>query len=423
MTSIAVEDEFDWDRFVEHYWDRQPVLYRNVATPPFAEEEVFATAAAACQADEAALLPSHIQFVVDKRQELSVSQRLPLASDKNFASYAQRVKELVSDRRYALMVNGFHSFGFDMWARQRDFYQPLWQRIGLPLTTAITTLFHGDYEHSPVGVHRDRFTTFMYVLSGTKRMRMWPEQPWDHDATTVVDYDEFRPGSMAAEVGPGQLLYWPSTYFHVGETVSDVPATSVNVGVPIENHQARYELTELFVDATADTLIDATDQVRRALPAVDEAVMAPGPDQHGMLSSVPDLLPSARRRFEQQVAELAAGARPKAMSLARYTAAGFTMVPPQRTAEPPTDDQTVRHDSRFPILWADSGGRRWYGANGHSVATNVSTDTHEAVIGPLLSGQPRRVGDLLSLLGDEERDHARELLAALDGMRAVTIAD
>ena len=126
------------------------------------------------------------------------------------------------------------------------FYSGLWDRVGLPLSGAITTLFHGSYEHSPVGVHRDRFATFMFGLKGRKRMRFWDERPWTEPVSSVLDYERHLGTSFTAEVGPGDLLYWPANYYHVGESATGQPATSVNIGVPRADHHASYDLDDVL---------------------------------------------------------------------------------------------------------------------------------------------------------------------------------
>ncbi len=148
---------------------------------------------------------------------------LPTDEDGSFDAYDARLAARLDGRRHALVVNGFHAFDPALWSRERAFFDPLWRAVGLPLTGAITTLFHGTYEHSPVGVHKDRFATFMFGLRGRKRMRFWPRRPWDEAVSTKTDYARHTAASVYADVGPGELLYWPADYYHVGESAGSAP--------------------------------------------------------------------------------------------------------------------------------------------------------------------------------------------------------
>ena len=245
-------DTFAWDDFVDRFWDRAPVHYQGAAVPAFEIDEVFRAAVLACRAGPDHTMPPGVRWGTRDRQPWHAGDR------------------------YSLVIHGMHGFDRRMWTRQRTFHAGLWDRVGLPSTGAITTLFHGTYESSPVGVHKDRFATFMYVLSGRKRMRLWPRRPWSHDATTVTDYREHLAESIVIDAAAGDLAYWPSSYYHVGENLGDEPATSINVGVPRETHRLGYDLTELVADITQAGLMDPSGQLTAALEPVTGAAAAPG---------------------------------------------------------------------------------------------------------------------------------------------------
>ncbi|GAA4639443.1 hypothetical protein GCM10023196_101090 [Actinoallomurus vinaceus] len=397
---LTIENGFDWATFAARYWDRRPVLFKAVVSAPFVEAEVFRAAVRASVPSD-----TTTQFTVERLQQPEPGDLLPVDGDGSFDGYDARLTSRLDGRRYALIINGFHSFDPGLWARERAFYAGLWEQVGLPLTGAITTLFHGTYEHSPVGVHKDRFATFMFGLRGRKRMRFWPDRPWTEPVTTVLDYQPYVPESFAAEVEPGDLLYWPSRYYHVGESAGSGPATSVNVGVPREEHHADYDLQDVLVDVDAALMGDRDGaRAARRLPPVDAALTAPGPDDTGRLA--PGLPPALRHAVPAVPPD-----RVGEVSLRRWTACGFEPVPapaPHRTVH---DDTVVRGDARFPVLWDDSGR---CAVNGHTVRTPFSPRELRTILSPLSSGDPVRVADLPG--GDE----TRRLLMALEGFRGIT---
>ncbi|MFJ9682300.1 JmjC domain-containing protein [Streptomyces sp. NPDC101194] len=422
----VVNTGFDWRTFTERHWDRGPVLYRSVSPAPFTEAEVFAAATAACRTGvgPATAAPPTVGLTVERVQRTAPGPLLPGHADGSFDGYRKRLSAELAGRRYALVISGFHAYDFSLWARERDFYAGLWQRVGLPLTGAITTLFHGTYEHSPVGVHKDRFATFMFGLRGRKRMRFWAHRPWDEPVSTVLDYARHRDSSFEAEIGPGDLLYWPSDYYHVGESAGCEPATSVNVGVPREEHRAGYELEDLLIDLDPAALTGRPGQDSRLAP-LDAPVLSSqvGPD--GLL---PPELPEGLRRsvdaFRQFGAPRRIGDRVTTVSLRRWTAGGFEPVPVPAGLRRLTDDTVVETDPRHLVRWAPLGDTAFAGTvcavNGHDVATAAGPSDLLRLLDPLLSGKPATVGDLLTGFGPgraSERADTTRLPADREGMR------
>lgn len=311
---LATGTAFDWDTFTDRYWDRQPVLYKAIGTAPADEREVFDAAVLAGRSPHPLAMPPDVQFFVERRQQTRPRDYLPAATDGSFDGYQRRLADRLAGQRYALVLHRFHTRSHPQWARGRDFWAGLWRRVGQPGTTAITTVFHGSYEHSPVGVHRDRFATFMYVLRGTKRMRFWPERPWTEPVTTILDYAPYLDGSLVAEVEAGDLLYWPSRYYHVGESAGDAPATSINIGVPRTGHRAAYEI---------DDLLDGT------VPAVTAPLLAPPTAGDRLPATLPAPLTEALDALTAALSPAHLTARLTARSPARR--AGFWPSPPHPT--------------------------------------------------------------------------------------------
>ncbi|MET9662310.1 cupin domain-containing protein [Streptomyces sp. NPDC006510] len=418
----VVHTGFDWPAFTEQHWDRGPVLFRSIAPVPFAEAEVFAAATAACRpgADPAAEPPPTVSLTVERVQRARPGPLLPGRADRSFDHYQERLSAELAGRRYALVISGFHAYDFALWAREREFYAGLWARVGLPLTGAITTLFHGTYEHSPVGVHKDRFATFMFGLKGRKRMRFWPERPWNEPVSTVLDYGRYRDGSFEAEVGPGDLLYWPSGYYHVGEGVGAEPATSVNVGVPREEHRAGYELEDLLADLDPAALTGRPGRDSRLEPIGTPSIFAHiGPD--GLLSPVlPDGLLRSARTFGQFGDPRLIGDRVTTVSLRRRTAGGFEPVPGPAGLRRLTDDTVIEADQRYPVRWAPLATGTNCAVNGHDTATALPPGDLLRLLAPLLTGKQVSVGELLTGFPPgptSDPDDAAKLPADREGVR------
>ncbi|MET7640725.1 cupin domain-containing protein [Streptomyces sp. NPDC005438] len=401
-TTPITETSWDWDTFVSRYWDREPVLYRGVDGGPFAEEEVFEASVRGSRPPHPLAIPTNLQFLVERRQQTRPRDYLPELSDGSFEGYERRMDQRLDGQRYALVVHRFHAFSHPVWRRARQFYSGLWERVGQPTHSVGSTLFHGSYEHSPVGVHQDRFSTFMFCVRGTKRMRFWAERPWSEPVHTVLDYRPYLDSSFVVEVGPGDLLYWPSRYYHVGESAGREPATSVNVGVPRREHRPYYEIKDLF---------------RGTRPTASAPLFTPDAGPDGRLSGeLPTALADAVDAFSRELSEEPFQDRATALALRVRTGGGFWPTPPP-AAPPPLDEATpVR--ACAPLLVAPGDGPRRYGANGNVSAGRAGPEAL-AVLDRLNAGESVTVSGLPQPL----RDEVRALLEELESFRAVTRLD
>ncbi|MFJ1751885.1 JmjC domain-containing protein [Kitasatospora sp. NPDC088134] len=414
----VVEGPLDWDEFTARYWDRRPVLIKAVAPAPFEAGEVFAATALGTRPPGPYLMPPNAQFAVGRFQQSEPADWFPRPADGGFDGYRRRLEgELAAfsaERRYALVVHAFHAFHVGQWERQRAFFAPLWERTGLPVSGAITTLFHGNYEHTPVGVHRDRFATFLFALAGRKRMRFWRDCPWTEPVTTKLDYRPYLDASFTAEPEPGDLLYWPARYYHVGESVDGGAATSVNVGVPREAHRAVYDVDDLLLGRDPDAMVDPDAALVR-LPAATAPLSVPALPADGAL---PEALEQTLRVFRSYGEPELMWERVAALALRTWSAAGLCPVPPPDAPRPLDDTTAVR--GRTGVLYEPVDGALLCAANGHLLRSELTHSQLGLLLGGLADPEPVTVRELLAPLPPAAHPEARRLLEALESFRALS---
>ncbi|TXH77319.1 MAG: cupin [Lysobacteraceae bacterium] len=408
----------EWDAFVRSYWDRRPVLIQRLSRKPFVLGEVLRAARNAGRIPRSET--AYAQFTVDRAQHADPTPGLPRSGERRFDAYQARMLDQTAGHRYALIVNRLHSLDFALWAREREFFAALWRRTGLPFSSAITTLFHGNYEHSPIGVHKDRFSTFMFVLKGRKRMRFWPRRPWREDVSSVLDYHAYMASSFAVEVGEGQALYWPASYYHVGESVDLRPATSVNVGIPRSEHRLRYDL---------DDLLPARGDMREVSSSRnDVAFVEAGLDQlRTQHNGMPLTWRAAAQRMRMRCQPHVLDARLREIALMRYGAAGFEPPPKPARRRALADHAWLRRMPESVLHWSrPRNGRVLYGANGYVADTDLPAATVAALIRRLNEGEPCSVAELLAWPAGggapglvEERAARRRWLETLIAWRAL----
>lgn len=415
MTDHDVLPTLDWDRFVAAHWDRRPVRIVDCGRAPFVADAVLRAASRAAGV-EASPLP-YAQFTLDRAQQADPRPALPRAGERDLAAYARRLADLAEGRRHAVIVNRLHGFDHALWRRERDWFAPLWARVGLPSGSAITTWFHGDYDHSPIGVHKDRFATFMFVLAGRKRMRFWAERPWREPVTTMVDYAAYRPQSFAVELGPGEALYWPASYYHVGETAGDDAATSVNVGIPRGEQHRHYDIDDLLAAVDARPERSAARIVVPAMPCIALSVDA----QRDADAGTPAVWRAAAADLRRRCASRGLAASARRVGLVRAGAGGFEPVPPPAKRPALAAGDSLRRLPGVRVLWsAAAGAPVQVGAEGHVTETALDAATVARLVALLDDGRAHPLRRLLALAPDAPARRAlRALLADLVAWRAL----
>lgn len=409
MSRIDIETRFDWDTFARRYWNKRPVLFKGTGAVPFEPRGVFEAALGAVRAPERR---ADVLFTLDRLHQLVPEPWLPRASDGSLDAYDARIAGRLEGRRYALTISYLHASGPRLWFQERIFFSELWRRVGIPLTSAITTLFHGNYEHTPTGVHLDRFTTFLFALKGRKRMRFWREKPWTAPVSTLLDYQPYLKTSFVAEVEPGDLLYWPSSYYHVGESAGPGVASSVNVGIPISEHRMLYSVEDVLHGAFSTPVsVEASPLVPGALGA--GGVLSP---------ELPRPLREAVQVFREAGRRQGARGNLRATWLNHLSATGIDYpVPAPARPRRLKDEDCVRVDPRLPILMEKEGAGRWLcSANGHALRVTGDVKAAARMVQALNSGRELRVGELLRPWRTaSSRERMRSVLEKLQAFRAL----
>lgn len=429
----------DWDDFADRLWEQRVVHFAAGVMPRFSDEAAFAAALGAA-ATVARRTYAHgarppLRVTIERTQQQSLTEAAPRPADRTLAGYQARMAGLLEGRRYALVIAELHSFSFELWRQERRILDELWRRLGLPLSGAITTLFHGTYEHTPVGVHRDRFGTFLFALHGRKRMRFWRDQPWTAPVSSLVDYQPHLGSSFTVELGPGEALYWPSRYFHVGEGLGDAPATSVNIGVPIAEHHTSYFVDELAVGTIDEVDLPEERRARSRLSPVTASPLVKLPPTAlagaGALSAtLPPPLRDAIASLRQLAEPRAARHHVRRTWLARVTASGLEPAPPPPPARPLPKAATLALAADAALRWApsrDAGGPAVLicAGNGHVVEL-ADTAAARALLRRLAAGEAATVDAWLRpfaarragrLGGARQRGEPSRLPATRDGVR------
>lgn len=410
---FGLSSEF-WAHFVENYWCRRPCVFKGVlAAPPITPEDAFRGMVAAGEqyrADEGYRSRFYVEHAL---QQADTGKHLPEAGDGSIEGYAERINRKLGGRSFGLVVNGFLMYDAALYARLREFLRGLYEFVEVPANSVEVALFLGNYRCTPFGVHTDTrgSNNFTFVLAGRKRLLAWPREFFaDHrKISSSIDYDEYREAATVLEGGPGDLLSWPSDYWHVAESC-DGFSLSLGVGHEVEPQNASFDPFRGVGDLLDERLRASSGARHYSYKFRDRRRNA---------EKLPRIVADTARVLSGLSRDKRLGQMLRVAWLNRITGFGFNTVPPPLPHEALADDVVVSGDPHHPVMWLrDDDDEIVCSANGHA----FSVAAHPRVLKMLErlnTGEACRVGDLLSEYKGAARVRGVEFEATAGEIRTI----
>jgi 50S ribosomal protein L16 3-hydroxylase len=429
-----------WERFVKEHWERHPlVLRRPLDASLLSSGELFEAAVAICNAKRAGDRGVDLRLFMDSLLRLNEDGRLlPRQEDGDVEGYGARLARAAGEGGFGLLFNKFERSSFELWDRSRRFVHGLFSRVGFPAGRAEVLCFIGNYRATPFGLHKDSAYVFDFVVSGRKRMLVWPFEVFQEEADAIlaakgassgdprqlelnigqVDYRRFLDSAIVLEGGPGDVFYWPAGYWHVAESDGGVTAT-VNIAITPAGSTGR------VVDAAAKPWLSA-------LPWSDG--FGVGADAAGCSVDLPEPVRSALRSYQEFFGSASFERSVLVSWLGYRSRSAFRDTPPLLKVSDLVEADVVIGDSMFLILMAADpvdAEATIVASNGHV----FQIPSHARIldlIKALNMGRPWRVGDLLDAFSGKseggrsvfvaDRADVLSLLGSLLGCRAIARA-
>lgn len=385
-----------WLRFKKKQWEKRPALFRDLFSPPLiTAEESFDAVVDACEQYRRGHADVPLRFYLDEGQFASNPDKyLPEVSDGSPTRYAQRLGRMTGRRPFALIIREIQAHNFSMWWKLREFLHEFYVTTGIPLQDARATLFFGNYAKTPVGLHRGSSSNFKFIILGRKRMRLWPDKYFrgKAEADHCLDYERYGRAGKSLAGRAGDVIYWPSDCWHVGENIGGL-ALSISLALFVKD--------PLFLER------DIWEQASRRTAARVGRSRTPASNPEKVsrdIAAMPKLLRQCQTGFAETAGGPEMAETLKARWLNRASSLGFTSMP----APPPigrlTNDERVTADKAFPILWSAGCDHEIIcSANGHSFS---------------LPAHPR-VLHLFRVLNRGGTHRVRELMAKHAGTAAI----
>jgi 50S ribosomal protein L16 3-hydroxylase len=212
-----------WKEFGKVYWNKKPCVIRGFSyAPVVSKDEVLDTLKTISirNGTETEFKHSCRFFVGDFEYNKTLSPPLPKGSEPSLESYFFGLAERWGGQQIGIQVIDFHSSArVQVWNKFRVFLRGLYSEVGMPIGDVELELFLGDYSKTPAGVHQDQADIFMTVVTGKKFMRVWPDKIFKEQPNKnfVTNYSQYLSSSTLLVGEPGDILYWPSSYWHVAE--------------------------------------------------------------------------------------------------------------------------------------------------------------------------------------------------------------
>lgn len=414
-----------WSGFHAEYWEKRATVLRQpfarlIAQPEDSFQRLI-DVGDRYRAGETDLL---VRFCVGYTQQLvDVARYLPMRTDASVAGYADRATRLVGGQRFGLVVEDFQAFDATLWLHLREFLRGLYEHTGMPRESAKATVFLGNYEHTPWGLHRGRSGTFQLVVAGPKRIRVWPDAFFrgKEDMTHRLDYEQYNGDSIVLDAEPGDVIYWPSDHWHVGESVGGALSFAISIALFIDQHSspallgyAEGPVERRLSPQDRDDPIDVRpERITESTTGVDRVVTR-------AIVALRDA--SEDERLELQL---------RVHWLNHITAYGFTRPPAPLERQRLADDAIIHTDPDYPVLWLRSANDELLcSANGHAFGITASPRI-VALLERLNGGDSHGVGALIddhsgvAVAGgvefDTTRESVRALLEKLVSVRAVIV--
>jgi hypothetical protein len=213
-----------WDSFLSTYWERQPLRLPQLAeTGLVSADELFRAVVEKPRRsrwDRCWVAERESGDDVTSYRMLPFDLVAPNASDGSFEGFFARLNTQLGSRPFGVNVQALQTADAGMWFRCREFTVPINRHIGLPARRWDIDTFIGTYCVTPFGIHIDDASVFAIGVVGRRTYYVWPNDFFreGNDALRTADFRRVEPHlrhAIRMELGPGDAVYWPSSYWHV----------------------------------------------------------------------------------------------------------------------------------------------------------------------------------------------------------------
>jgi 50S ribosomal protein L16 3-hydroxylase len=343
---------------------------------------------------------------------------LPEDSHSSFREYAASLDKKLGGQRFGIVVNNLHMFDFEFWQNTRSFFEKVFSKRGFPDGGASFDLFFGNYQRTPFGIHKDDQDVYTWVLDGNKRFHLWPferlsgrpefsqaQEGLEKKGAKVrtandEEYQSLLQDSIVLDARPGDVMFWPASYWHCADNPEGSLALTIGPGVVFDGNLVASKTQSYWEES-----LDHNKHIK----------------SKGLTSLLRKIAKDEQiADFQKEIAKA---------HLAAQTGSFYFHVPAPLEMKALPEDSVLRSDPRSAIRWLPLSKVDWvFSANGHATVLCAPASILQklATMFELInSGKSQTIEALLADFRGRSahaRGAALEILALLVSWRAASLA-
>lgn len=223
MSDHTLSTDF-WNEFRGKHWEKYPGTFKGLFDTPFITPARMFDAIIGMPSYEA----SDRFWAADtdtptKRadfQETPLATHGPRREDQSLKGFFSRVHKQMGGRQVGLNLHGLEKSQPEIWFQFRKFIHDLNKITGeFPSDQWDIDAFLGTYKSTPLCIHQDNASVFAIGVMGHRTYHTWPDDYFKKGdaALSTLDMKILQPHldqATSMELGPGDLVYWPSSNWH-----------------------------------------------------------------------------------------------------------------------------------------------------------------------------------------------------------------
>jgi hypothetical protein len=228
MENIIQEQKFDtvwWDSFLEKTNDMSKTqVIENCISK--VETEIMQSYILNILSDLAALRTNkhgyrvYIDSTLLNNNEMLQIYDSPPLQNENLKEWANRT---FGDKKFGMIINEGERFNLELSKSIALKLSPLLEKIGMPTEGIIFTLFIGNYDKTPLGIHKDlpgKSVIHFHLGPSPKTMYTWDTEEYlslvGEKKHNNQDVKKYIPFAQKFVINEGDLYFMPEDLYHVG---------------------------------------------------------------------------------------------------------------------------------------------------------------------------------------------------------------
>lgn len=409
------------DELASDYWARKPGAWRRPVEPPlFDADDAFRVLCESTRRFDQLGVSTYLPrvFLDGQTRGFDLTRDAARPDDGDLAGFIAALRGRIGEAELGLVQEDVPAMDFGVWTRATAFLRALYRRVGMPPGGAHSEIFFGNYRRAFFKLHKDSLDTFTFVLHGRKRFLVWPyevfadhpELPGDFERGQhmfeALDEAPWRDRALVLEGGPGDVFFWPASWWHLAESVDGDYAVTLTLAVAPSSRHAPGSPFRMLEDASTELF--------------EQSAMSEDPPLGSVITEpeqVGEAMAMKHAEVRRHLDEPALDAAWREQALIWLSAAGFRRVPDRLPLPEIAAEDTLICSGQRPILWSEVSDE------GFSCAVNGIVLTALPMFLPLVrrlnAGGRLPVATLLAeLCGGEGQPGEDELLEALQHLAA-----